>query len=170
MRGPLVLLAAAWVLGGCTERFDGFTVTTPGVRSDVRVVPEEARRPDEIRFRIGPVRRELANGTFYVNPAGALLKVEGYLPLRPDEVDEVPDGFVVTMRLPRDRLQPFAVRQAVAMLYVPTETGEVAWHGLEHRRPGMIATSITLVPRQSGPVTDSIKRLGAFLHGLFGGY
>lgn len=170
MRRLSVLLAASLALGACSERFDGFSVETPGVRADVRIVPEPVARPDELRFRIGPRQREHARGTLYVRPDAALLKIDGYLPIRPDEVTEAGDDFLVTMRVPPDNLAPFAVRRTQATLYLPTETGELAFTGLEHRTPGVIATGLTLVPRQSGPVTGTLKRIGAFLYSLYGAH
>lgn len=170
-RSPLITLIAAVSMAssallGCTERFDGFTVESPGVRSDIRIVPMAPRRYDELRFEVSPKRYEGASGSVSPRVDGAILKIEGFLPLRAD-VSESDGGYVVTFHLPKEGLSAFHVRRAQAQLHLPTDIGQLAWTGLEHRTPGAISESYTLVPQQSGPVTSALREFFEMLRGLY---
>ena len=162
-------LLAACALPACTERFDGFRVEGPGVRSDIRIVPVAARRADEVSFQISPKRYEGPGASLSPRPEGAILKIDGLLPLRPD-VEESGGAYTATFRLPKDSLGAFHARRAQARLHVPTEIGQLAWTGLEHRTPGAITETYTLVPQQSGPVTAALRRFFAMLRSLYGAY
>jgi hypothetical protein len=128
---PLIALVAAVlvassVLPGCSERFDGFTVEGRGMRSDIRIVPMAPRRYDELRFEVSPKRYEAASGSVSPRVDGAILKIEGFLPLRAD-VSESDGGYVVAFSLPKEGLRAFNVRRAQAQLHLPTDIGQLSW-------------------------------------------
>ena len=160
-------LLCALALAGCGDRFDGFRVTGPGVRKEVRIVPLEPSRPDEIRFEVGTHRYEAEGRSITPKPDGAIFKIDGYLPLRPYDVAVQGDRVTVAFRLPREGLEAFTVRRAQAQLFIPTEVGVPSWSGIEHRTPGVVADSYTLEPRQSGHLTALLRGVGEALRGLY---
>jgi len=168
MKPQAAALSLCALLAGCGDRFDGYGVEGPGLRSDVRIVPLAPARPDEIRFEIGTAPRDAGGHTVTAKPDGAILKVDGFLPVRPFETVDGAGSATVVFRLPKESLRAFVAARRRAQLYVPLEKAEATWSGIDHRSPDMTSEGYTLVPRQSGPVTGALRSLFESLQGLYG--
>ena len=159
----LILLLG--LVGGCTERLDGFEARFDWARGGpprgetiVLTVPQrqQSRSPDPV----------------HVRPHEALLRLNGYLPVRPTRVTESGGSFLVEFRLPDDlvrlmRSYSMGAPSIQGELILPLETSVTSFAGVEHFIPSTTFLSGDVTAVYSGPFNRMGKAIAEFLRGLY---
>lgn len=161
------MAAGLLALGGCTETLVGFAAEySSNMYSAVAGPPAGKQITVTLRKN-----ESVAGNRAYVRPRQAILKLNGFLPVQPDEVSETASGFVVRFTLPEDLVKPAQSKvygpQIWGELLLPVETGIVSFTGLEHFTPGTVHLGVSLTPVYAGPLTNLAGVVREFLRGLY---
>jgi hypothetical protein len=143
--------------------------------SGFSITDEPRSDPTTLSLTIRQKSIESEGKTIYAKPSAMVFKLDGYMPVLPEDVTEGPDSFSVRFHWPKDALKAIkAFENGTAImqgqLILPVEVGVTSFAGVERRVPAAVYTSVQLRPQFAGPMMTAGRKAGEFLRGLYGAY
>lgn len=159
---PLAALACI----GCTDHLVGFEAGYASNTLSVRAAPPSGA---VLQFTMPATGGLVNQEPVAFEPKGALVQLQGYLPMQPDAIEPAGDGYEVRMTLPSDlvkrtdRWYPEPVH-VTGSLYLPTRGISSATSASSE---GAWQVGVSLDAVYAGPMTRLQMTVRRFLRGLY---